>query len=111
MPYADHEEHLQAQRNHYKKNKKLYIKQQRDRREVKRQWAREYKVARGCTKCGENHPAVLDFHHLKGSNKEMCMSEAVYQLSKERVEKEAAKCEILCSNCHRKQHWEEKHRA
>src|SRR5208283_2343879 len=28
-------------------------------------WTTQYKVERGCCKCGEKHPACLEFHHNK----------------------------------------------
>lgn len=62
----------------------------------------EYKLLNPC-KCGENHPAALDFHHL--GEKEFCISDAVKNgYAWNRVEKELAKCKVMC-NCHAKFHW------
>ena len=53
----------------------------------------------------QNHPATLDFHHK--SNKKDSISNMVvngYSISK--INKEIKKCQILCSNCHRKVHYQ-----
>ena len=68
---------------------------------------RDYKAERHCIKCGEDHPACLDFHHRDQTKKEVGMS-VIARLkgwSKERIMREIAKCDILCANCHRKVHW------
>jgi hypothetical protein len=62
----------------------------------------EYKVSRGCQHCGENHPAVLDLHHLDPSVKDMDPSAAS---GRRLFYEEASKCIVLCSNCHRKEHY------
>ena len=59
-----------------------------------------------CT-CGENHPACLEFHHIDPSIKEFEISGAVRLYGKEKIMNEIAKCIVLCSNCHRKRHWDE----
>ena len=60
-----------------------------------------------CEKCGENHPACLDFHHIR--DKKFQISQARYKATslQETVE-EINKCIILCANCHRKHHYENK---
>tara|TARA_Y100000034_G_C6906169_1_gene420554 strand:- start:401 stop:718 length:318 start_codon:yes stop_codon:yes gene_type:complete len=73
---------------------------------VKR-WFEELKSQLKCETCGEDHPATLDFHHVDGSQKEFNISRmAKGGLGKERILAEIAKCMVLCSNCHRKIHWE-----
>lgn len=59
-----------------------------------------------CNRCPENHPAVLDFHHTDPNAKELavsCMVQKGFGLKK--IQEEISKCEVLCSNCHRKHHW------
>jgi len=41
----------------------------------------------------------MDFDHLGG--KEALISKLVFQSGIERLEKELAKCEVVCANCHR----------
>ncbi len=61
----------------------------------------EYKASRGCCMCGENTPAVLDFHHF-GEKTRMVATMRKYSIK--RMMAEIDNCVILCSNCHRKLH-------
>jgi predicted HNH restriction endonuclease len=57
-----------------------------------------------CNICGYNKcPAAFDFHHNNG-NKEKSMSILIKNSSKQQLLKEAKKCIVLCSNCHRELH-------
>jgi len=42
----------------------------------------------------------MDFDHVRGV-KHANVMELVSTLSKKRIDQEIAKCEIVCSNCHR----------
>ena len=56
--------------------------------------------------CGENHPACLDFHHKDKKDKSFnvaIMASSGYSI--EKIKEEIAKCIVLCSNCHRKEHY------
>jgi len=58
------------------------------------------KLASGCVDCGYNdHPAALDFDHVHGE-KTFALSTAMSS-SDETIRREAAKCEVVCANCHR----------
>jgi hypothetical protein len=62
-------------------------------------------LAAGCIVCGETDPACLDFHHRDPAQKAYGVRQAVHHgWSRTRVRAEAAKCDILCANCHRKHH-------
>ena len=77
------------------------------RRARLRMWLNDYKRERGCSNCAESDPACLDFHHLDEHEKEMNVSKMVTNgYGKFRLEKEVAKCDVLCANCHRKEHFE-----
>lgn len=56
-----------------------------------------------CADCGGTfHPFVMDFDHREGEAKRFNISAAVpLGLSLESVAEEAAKCDVICSNCHR----------
>jgi hypothetical protein len=80
-----------------------------DRNKVNRQKyndvIRDYKVSKGCSFCNENHPACLEFHHLDPSVKEYNIGDKMGELGLDTLFKEIDKCIVLCSNCHRKHHW------
>lgn len=93
-----------------KANKKIDYQNNRDRYlstvfENSR-WFYELKIGLKCSKCGFDHPAALDFHHVDPNEKEfnISLSKSAYKNNKEGLLKEIEKCIVLCSNCHRIEH-------
>lgn len=85
----------------------------RDRLEADRkkrtQLVHSIKRRRGCAECGETHPACLDFHHRDKRQKTVGVGVLVGSTTNmQRILDEIAKCDVLCSNCHRKHHWKHK---
>ena len=67
---------------------------------------RERRRASTCARCGETRPATLDFHHPDGAAKEGDIATLVrLGASVARITAEMDKCEVLCSNCHRQEHF------
>jgi len=61
-----------------------------------------------CADCGvQYHSCAMDFHHRDPSKKEYHMGRAIGRRA-EVVLKEIAKCDVLCSNCHRMRHFNER---
>ena len=73
----------------------------------KREWLRQMRSERGCDRCRITDPRVLDFHHRDPSNKEFYISNHVSKGIKTLL-REAEKCDVLCSNCHRIVEWEKR---
>ena len=93
---------------HYQANKARYRECDHRRKTKVRKWYLEFKQNLKCVRCGESHPGCLEFHHQDPSKKEVTISKAISnRWSPDRIMKEVAKCEVLCSNCHRKLHWTE----
>ena len=64
---------------------------------------RKVKASIGCIDCGESDPIVLDFNHRDRSKKKLQIGDcARLGWSFETIMKEAEKCDVICSNCHRK---------
>ena len=58
-----------------------------------------------CLYCHESHIACLDFHHREPNEKSFNMGSAhLCRRNIENVKLEIAKCDVICSNCHRKLH-------
>lgn len=74
----------------------------RRRRDRHRKFIFDYKTANPCA-CGESIPVALDFHHKNPEEKENLISKLVGK-SMTALQKEIAKCVVLCANCHRKGH-------
>ena len=116
MPRRNIERRREQQReyaaNYYANNKQKQIAANAKRKRATMVWFREYKATLKCMKCGENHPACLDFHHKDPSEKDMALQKIMVSgRSKKRIMEEINKCDVLCANCHRKFHWEERLRA
>ena len=60
----------------------------------------EYLRAHPCVDCGQTDIIVLQFDHL--ANKERDVANMLTgSWSWSAIEKEIAKCEVVCANCHR----------
>lgn len=63
-----------------------------------------YKAERGCEDCGNSDPRVLDLHHRQADQKVESVNVMRVRASLAAVMSEAAKCDVLCANCHRIRH-------
>lgn len=109
MPYKDRIKQLEFQKKHYQKHKEKYNTNFLKRKLELRDWFKELRKGLSCIKCGENHIACLDFHHIDKDKKIMGICQMVREgFAKENILEEVKKCIVLCSNCHRKLHWDEK---
>lgn len=103
MAYKDQDKQRASRRKWYyaNKEKQLAYKKQRERETYA--WVQSLKAK--CLWCPEAHPAALEFHHLDPDTKDLPLASVIKQgWSRERIAKEADKCIVLCSNCHRKYH-------
>ncbi|QGH79901.1 HNH endonuclease [Streptomyces phage Bordeaux] len=93
-----------AQKRWYEKNKARHAantaKRSKLHREVAREHVQKLKEASPCTDCGNHFPHyVMQWDHL--GDKKMDVSRMVQSgNSIETIEKEIAKCELVCANCH-----------
>lgn len=95
-------------RRHYVKNRANRLADNKARKERNRQWFRDYKSKQKCKFCSESFPYCLDFHHREPEHKNLEVAKMVHMCySIENILKEIEKCDVLCSNCHRKLHYGE----
>lgn len=58
-----------------------------------------------CVRCGyKNCLAALEFHHRDPKTKSFSLGSVSCNTPWEKLVKEAAKCILLCANCHREHH-------
>jgi len=55
-----------------------------------------------CVDCGERDMRVLEFDHVRGVKVASVADMTGRGISWQRIEREIAKCEIRCANCHRR---------
>jgi hypothetical protein len=67
-------------------------------------YVRGIKASKGCFFCPEKEPVALDFHHTSNDKEHNIARLANSSNAIEFIEKEIAKCIVVCSNCHRKLH-------
>ena len=84
-----------------------YLVRVREERRKKKEWLDAFKVK--CSRCDESHVACLEFHHRDPSQKDFLLSVGVAKYSLAKLQVEVEKCEVICSNCHRKHHWDQRH--
>ena len=102
-----------AQQREYNKKHYQYNKEKRKAITMAtRQGIRDhiiaYKLEHPC-KCGESHPAALQFHHRNPAEKTIEVSAVLRRgWSIKKLDEEIAKCDVICANCHLKLHWNEK---
>lgn len=98
--------HNEQVRDHYRTKTDYYKGKTQRRRQENSDWFKEFKGKLRCNRCPEDHPACLQFHHTDPSLKEIGLAVAVNRgWSIQRILEEASKCEVLCANCHAKEHY------
>lgn len=101
-------EQIQAYRKYrrewYYRNKTHARQKVKERQKEIKDWLSEYKSKLKCNRCDESFFYCLEFHHMDPSLKEGSISE-MKGYSKKKILEEINKCEVLCSNCHRKEHY------
>lgn len=106
MPYKDPNDprkKASAKRSsakYYGDNKEKSIKSNLAVRRKNRELWQQFKGSLRCTKCGFNHPAALDFHHVDRTDKKSVNKLASNGMYKQAIQ-ELSKCMVLCANCHR----------
>ncbi len=100
MGYIDKEKQREYQRRWYKKNKDYVVNKQRERRGEQRKIIRDAKSV-PCSDCGREYPYyVMDFDHREDKLANISQMPVKYN-SFEILDAELAKCDVVCSNCHR----------
>jgi hypothetical protein len=109
--FKDHQQELQAKSAKWRKANPEKCKGYYTKWILKnREWFNSIKQTLLCKKCGENRWYCLEFHHRDPKEKEAQISYIIDRWSQKRILAEMAKCDILCANCHKAFHWEEKNK-
>ena len=108
MPYKDPKKRkayaAAYNKKHYAENPDYYKKKAQKSRAAHKKWCRGLRVGLSCKVCDVDDPVVLDFHHRDETAKEFTISAGMRRYSRQRILDEIKKCDVLCSNCHRRHH-------
>jgi hypothetical protein len=112
MPYKDKNvrksKHKEYSRKHYLKTQEATKRRTKEvKEEQKAEWYK-FKATLKCTTCGFSHVAALDFHHEDPTTKTGNVHRFVSNGQFAKAYEEIKKCIVLCANCHRIYHHEEK---
>lgn len=101
MPYNSKQKQAEAGHAHYLAHKEEFRLRLKQRRRRNKKYADARRTA--CISCGESDKACLDFHHL--GDKTRSISQLIHRgCATAALQIEIDKCEVLCANCHQKQH-------
>ena len=109
MPINDPIKQREASRRHYEKHRDQVIAKAKEysiKTRVRiRAFITAHLKANPCVDCGETDAIVLEFDHVAG--KDFNLSDAARKgVSIKKLKDEIAKCEVRCSNCHRRKTYE-----
>lgn len=100
--------HLKYDKIYHQKNKQKILLQKKEWLKRYKEWFYDIKKQYSCIICGENHVACIDFHHRDPTKKLINIGNAFqHRYPKKIILEEIEKCDPLCSNCHRKLHYNE----
>ena len=112
MPYKDPLKKKEKQQGYSKKYydgnvNKVKATTKKTKSSFKQKW-KDFKDTLSCLECGTNHPATLDFHHIDPEMKNESVHRLVRAKSYRRALEEVEQCLVLCANCHRVYHYNER---
>lgn len=89
-------------RTEYRKNKFYYTNKANIRRRELSKKLLEFLNGKSCVDCGEDDLVVLDFDHARGKKDREVSNMIRDGIGWTKILKEIKKCDICCSNCHRR---------
>lgn len=103
MPAKNLQQRKATVKRYYHKNKDKLIAANRARHDISLAFIHDLKRRTPCVDCKHFfHPVCMDFDHIDRTKKVNTVGRLVGGgASLDRVKEEVAKCEIVCSNCHR----------
>jgi 5-methylcytosine-specific restriction endonuclease McrA len=115
MPYKDpikkKEKQKKYSKKYYEKNTaKVKASTINRSQKLKEEW-KKFKSTLSCLECGIYHPAILDFHHIDPEMKTASVHSLVGTGRYKKAMEEIEQCVVLCSNCHRVYHYNERQQA
>lgn len=112
MPYKDpkvrKEKHKEYSRKHYLENTEGTKRRTKEIKAKEKEAWFTFKATLKCTKCGFSHIAALDFHHEDPTTKLGNVHRFISNGQFAKAYEEIKKCIVLCANCHRIHHHDEK---
>lgn len=101
--------HREYYRNRSRTDPEYRARKGRQRHERRRSLAAEnrlllsrYLTDKACVDCGEADPVIMEFDHQDPKQKRFAISDAMLRRNWPDIERELAKCEVRCANCHRR---------
>ena len=85
----------------------ISAKRKREIRLEKRKVIQQIKSSSECSMCGESRWYCLDYHH-KGDKVDSISNLMKGHINIDKIKKEMKKCDVLCANCHREVHYQER---
>lgn len=108
-PESDFGVAVTTEKKVYRRHKCRYCYRKAKKQLWKRyqKWLNDYKKQHHCSQCGNKDYRVLEFHHAQGKELpgSLCTCKGH---SFKKIKSEVRKCIILCENCHRILHHQEK---
>lgn len=93
-------------KDHYRRNKEKHnarrLRHCNEYRARNRRLIAEYLAIHHCVDCGEEDPVVLEFDHVRGTKRWEVSRFVGAGWAWSTVLEELAKCEVRCTNCHRR---------
>lgn len=108
MPTTNKKLKAKHQKAWYEKHREEHKKKVYEGKIRRRKEMRKYLNFLGfkCKNCGEDDGVVLDFHHRNPKEKDFEVSVMICSgYSLKRIINEIEKCDVLCANCHRREHY------
>ena len=99
----------EALKEYYQTNKDKFREHNKNNRKKQREFVQDLKKGKCCSRCGWNeHPCALDFHHIDASTKYKDIAMMTQTHSIKKLQEEIDKCILVCANCHRILHHEQR---
>ena len=102
MPYTDRTKARASYKRWYGRNPDVQAQRVAEQRAEKRAYIQSIKRDGQCVDCGEDDWRTLDFDHVRGIKEFNISGAGELGMGWDRLKAELAKCELRCSNCHRK---------